>query len=68
MQVLAVQQKEDRLKKQTKDLQAERDQVHGVMHTRCLNVLQSSSPCFGHTKRRSLFLRTPQCMASCVYS
>lgn len=28
IQVLAVQQKEDRLKKQTKDLQAERDQVH----------------------------------------
>lgn len=27
-QVLAVQQKEDRLKKQAKDLQAERDQVH----------------------------------------
>ena len=31
IQVLAVQQKEDRLKKQTKDLQAERDQVQQLV-------------------------------------
>ncbi len=44
-QVLAVQQKEDKLKKTTKDLQAARDQVrtsflkmvHPVLHTSCFH-------------------------------